>query len=218
MSRRVPDDSHRGVRPDGVIHRVDVRIAIVHPLPLFRDGALVALEQTGHLVETPADVLAWVRRQATNVVLLTVLSDHDWTLLGQLRDAAVTSIVVAILDGNSTAVGVRAVRAGARSVLRRDASAATLRRTVEATIDGQAVLPVALAAAMASDVRTRREPSAEHLAWLRQLASGSTVARLAADAGYSERAMYRLLRALYQQLGVRTRMQAVMRAQEAGLL
>lgn len=196
-----------------------VRIAIVDPLPMFREGAAAALAQTGHLVETPADVVAWMRRQATNVVLLTVLSDTDWRLLDRLRATPATSIVIALLDGGSLTVGgVRAVRAGARSVLWRDTSATVLRRTVEATIDGQAVLPAALAAAMASGGRPRGEPSAEQLSWLRHLANGSTVAGIAAEAGYSERAMYRLLRALYHQLGVRTRMQAVMRAQDAGWL
>jgi DNA-binding NarL/FixJ family response regulator len=198
---------------------VVVRIAIVDPLPMFREGTVAALKQTGHLVEAPADVLAWVRRQATNVVLLTVMSDNDWTLLDQLRTSSAPTVVVALLEGDVMAVaGVRAVRSGARSVLRRDASATMIRRTVEATIDGQAVLPAALAAALTSDVRSRDEPSAEQLSWLRQLATGSTVARVAAEAGYSERAMYRLLQALYRQMGVRTRMQAIMRAQDAGWL
>lgn len=203
----------------GLRGSVIVRIAIVDPLPMFREGAAAALAQTGHLVETPADVVAWMRRQATNVVLLTIMSDTDWRLLERLRTTPATSIVIALLDGGSLTVGgVRAVRAGARSVLWRDASAAVLRRTVEATIDGQAVLPAALAAAMVSGGRPRGEPSSEQLSWLRQLANGSTVAGIAAEAGYSERAMYRLLRALYHQLGVRTRMQAIMRAQEAGWL
>lgn len=203
----------------GLRGSVVVRIAIVDPLPMFREGAAAALAHTGHLVETPADVVAWIRRQATNVVLLTIMSDTDWRLLDRLRTTPATSIVIALLDGGSlTAGGVRAVRAGARSVLWRDASATVLRRTVEATIDGQAVLPATLAAAMVSVGRPRGEPSSEQLSWLRQLANGSTVADIAAEAGYSERAMYRLLRALYHQLGVRTRMQAVMRAQDAGWL
>lgn len=203
----------------GLRGSVVVRIAIVDPLPMFREGAAAALAQSGHQVDAPSDVLGWLRRQATNVVLLTVVSDTDWRLLDRLRATPATSVVVALLDGDAlTAGGVRAVRAGARSVLRRDASAPVLRRTVEATIDGQAVLPAALAAAMASDVRPRGEPSDEQLSWLRELATGTTVARIAADAGYSERAMYRLLRSLYRQLGVRTRLQAVMRAQDAGWL
>ncbi|MFE9689110.1 hypothetical protein [Micromonospora sp. NPDC005806] len=40
------------------------------------------------------------------------------------------------------------------------------------------------------------------------------MARLASDTGYSERAMYRLLQSLYQQIGVNTRLKASMVAHE----
>ena len=49
-------------------------------------------------------------------------------------------------------------------------------------------------------------------------AGGSTVAALANQAGYSERAMFRLLHGLYQRLGVRTRTEALIRAHERGWL
>lgn len=167
---------------------------------MFRDGVTAALAETGHLVEAPADVLAWVQRRTTNVVLLTMVSERDWELLNQLCDTTVPSLVIALLDRDSPLLGVRAMRAGARSVLARDASAAALRRTVEATVDGQTVLPAVLAAELASDTQPRHGPTADQLSWLRQLAAGVTVAQLANSAGYSERAMYRLLRTFYRQL------------------
>jgi DNA-binding NarL/FixJ family response regulator len=58
----------------------------------------------------------------------------------------------------------------------------------------------------------------DQMAWLRHLASGMTVAELARVAGYSERAMFRLLQSLYRQLGARTRIEAIVRAQEQGWL
>jgi DNA-binding NarL/FixJ family response regulator len=93
---------------------------------------------------------------------------------------------------------------------------------VEATVEGQAVLPKAVAAALVSggpagpDIQA--VPSENELTWLRRLASGTTVAQLADEAGYSERAMYRLLQKLYQQMGVGSRMLAIMRAQDLGWL
>ena len=95
----------------------------------------------------------------------------------------------------------------------------TLRLTVEATVGGQAVMPAAVAAVLAEpQAVSARGPSVDQLSWLRQLANGATVVQLADRAGYSERAMFRLLRSLYRQMGVRTRLQAIMRAQEAGWL
>ncbi|MEU4743846.1 DNA-binding response regulator, partial [Actinosynnema sp. NPDC023658] len=128
--------------------------------------------------------------------------------------------VIALLDVESVVLGARAVRFGARAVLPRDVAADTLLQTVEATISGQAVMPAAVAAALAASARADEQPilSADQMSWLRQLAAGSTVPAVAARAGYSERAMYRLLQAVYRQIGVRTRLEAIMRAQESGWL
>ena len=61
-------------------------------------------------------------------------------------------------------------------------------------------------------------PSAREIEWLQQLADGITVAQLADRTGYSERAMYRLLRGLYTELDVKTRTEALMLRACAGLV
>lgn len=204
---------------EGRSEPVPVCIAVVDPLPMFRHGMTAALEAAGHAVESPVDIMAWARHQTVTLVLLTVQSEHDWELLGRLG-AGESHIVIALLDNESALFGARAVGAGARSVLSREVTVETLLRTVQATIAGQAVMPAAVVAALTSDARGGAEhgPSADQLSWLRQLANGATVAQLADRAGYSERAMFRLLRALYRQLGVHSRIQAIMRAHEAGWL
>lgn len=200
-----------------------VQVAVVDPLPLFRDGAVAALTADGYVVQTPGDVVAWAGQVRGAVVLLTVQAEADWGVLARLGEtgSAVNPLVV-LLGEESAAAGVRAVRAGARSVLDRQVSAEVLRRTVSATIDGQAVLPAAVAAMLVSGSGTDADParvlSAEKLSWLRALAAGSTVAQLARQAGYSERAMFRLLRSLYRDMGVGGRVQALMSAQEQGWL
>jgi DNA-binding NarL/FixJ family response regulator len=194
-----------------------VRIAVVDPLPMFRTGVVTVLEASGHEVDAPAEVVGWVRRWAGSLVLLTLRSEHDWGLLEQLCAVGGAQLIIALLDDESPVVGARAVRIGARSVLPREVSMTTLLRTVDATLSGQAVMPASVAATLANDPRGgAHAPSAEQLSWLRQLASGTTVAQLADQAGYSERAMFRLLQALYRLIGVETRLQAIMRAKEAG--
>jgi DNA-binding NarL/FixJ family response regulator len=186
---------------------------------MFRQGVTAVLTAAGHTVESPAEVVAWVRRQAGTLVLLTVVSEHDWDLLGRLCATTSSVPVIVLLDSESAVAGARAVRAGARSVLPRAVAETTLRRTVAATIDGQAVLPAAVTVALTADPHAAAPtPSAEQLSWLRRLAAGSTVAQLAEEAGYSERAMFRLLQALYRQIGVETRLKAIIRANEAGWL
>jgi DNA-binding NarL/FixJ family response regulator len=205
---------------EGFSEPVVVRIAVVDPLPMFREGVSAILAGSGHTVETPSDLTDWARPDEPSVVLLTVVSKHDWKLLGELCDAAMLSVIVVLADDESVLLGARAIRAGARSVLPRRTTANTLRRTVEATIGGQAVMPAAVAAALAADDQAAggAGPSIDQLSWLHQLAEGSTVAQLANRVGYSERAMFRMLQALYRQIGVQTRLQAIIRAQEAGWL
>lgn len=187
---------------------------------MFRQGTAAVLSAAGHAVETPGDVLAWLPRAKTSLILLTVLAEDDWSLLAQLADGSTPHVVIAVLEHESDMPGVRAVQAGARSVLPRDVDADTLKLTVEATINGWSVLPARTTAALA--VGTKPDsvavPSTDQLTWLRQMAAGATVAQVADRAGYSERAMFRMLQSLYRQLGVRNRIEAILRAQTSGWL
>ncbi|GIH01459.1 hypothetical protein Pma05_80310 [Plantactinospora mayteni] len=190
---------------------------MIDPLPMYRHGVIAVLSAAGYQVGIPADPLKWARQSDGGLMLLTLATATDWNLLDRLRQEAPQQRVIAVLSEEAAGLGARAVRAGARSVLPREVTAAALRRTVEATIDGQTVLPAAVAAALTG---TETEPivTADQLAWLRHLAAGMTVAELARLAGYSERAMFRLLQSLYRRLGARTRIEAIVRAQERGWL
>jgi DNA-binding NarL/FixJ family response regulator len=200
-----------------------VQIAVVDPLPLFRDGAVAALAAAGHVAQTPTDVLAWMRHVHGAVVVLTVQAEADWALLAEAAEIGPTAAsLVVLLEEKSTAAGIRAARAGARSVLGRQVSAEVLQRTVSAVIDGQAVLPALVATALVTgvgiDADSARGLTAEKLGWLRALATGSTISQLADQEGYSERAMFRLLRLLYRDMGVSSRIEALMRARDEGWL
>jgi DNA-binding NarL/FixJ family response regulator len=196
---------------------VAMDLAVIDPLPMYRHGVVAVLSAAGYQVEIPADPIDWARRGRTGLVLLTLVTAADWDLLDQLREDAPQRRVIAVLSEESAGLGARAVRAGARSVLPREVTAAALRRTVEATIEGQTVLPAAVAVVLAGG-ETDPVITADQLAWLRHLAAGMTVAELARVAGYSERAMFRLLQSLYRRLGARTRIEAILRAQERGWL
>jgi len=199
-----------------------LRVAVVDPLPIFRQGAVRLLTDAGYEVAEPADVVAWARGMPRTVVLLTLADERSWEVLRQLAAEAPDQAVIALVDRLSTPLGATAVRSGARSVIPREATAAVLIRSVEATADGQAVMPAAVASALVvglpADQSEGWSPPEEQVSWLRQLAAGSTVVGLARQAGYSERAMYRLLSTLYQRMGVSTRTEAIMRAHELGWL
>ncbi|MEV0284761.1 response regulator transcription factor [Kribbella sp. NPDC050820] len=197
-------------------------VAVVDPLPLFRAGVAATLAGAGYRVETPDDVVRWARLRTRGLVLLSLSAPDDWLMLDGVVSANPECIVIALTSDESVETGTRAIQVGARSVVARAASADVLKRTVLATEDGQAVLPAAvcraLVTATATPPATGPSLSSDEISWLRDLAAGRTVARLALRAGYSERAMFRLLNALYRKLGARSRTEAIVRASELGWL
>ncbi|MER7234850.1 hypothetical protein ABT348_28370 [Streptomyces olivaceus] len=189
-------------------------------MPVFRHGVAASLSSLGHLVEEPANAEAWLRECPGGVVLMTLRSAEDLDRLTALCRLRPRPLVVALPSADDASLGVRAMRAGARSVVAREATVSALQRAVSATLDGEAVMPAEVADLLVTG-RGRRGPrgpvpSTEQIAWLRMLSDGWTVSRLAADTGYSERAMYRMLRAFYQRIGVNTRLEALMLAHDKG--
>jgi DNA-binding NarL/FixJ family response regulator len=151
-----------------------------------------------------------------------MLSADDWALLSRLHEARADITVIAVLADLSTRSYVQAILGGAVVAVPRDALPETLRKVFEAVVSGESVLPVEVVRALAAPESTPEEPvdvlSAHEISWLRELAHGTTVAHLAHRMGYSERAMYRLLRVLYARLGARNRTDALMRAHQRGWL
>lgn len=189
---------------------------------MFRRGVVASLSGDGHLVDEPESIEAWLREHPGAVVLLTVHSAEDLDRLITLCGLRPRPLVVALPSSDDSSLGVRAMRAGARSVVAREATESALRRAISATLDGETVMPADVAGLLVAGQGGRSArgpaPSAEQIDWLRRLSDGWTVTRLALDTGYSERAIYRLLRAFYQKLGVSTRLEAIMLARDNGWL
>lgn len=198
-----------------------VRIAVADPLPAFRRGLREILRDAGFESETPDDLIAWVRDQQTKVVVLSVLSEADWQMLDTLHRETADLVSVALLEQMSVAASVRALRAGAVCVVSRDASQSVLRERFRAAVRGESLVPVEVLRALVAPSSTPPAPAgptADEREWLRKLARGVTVGRLAAEAQYSERMMFRLLRDLYTRLGAGNRTDALIRAQQQGWL
>ncbi|MEU8179084.1 hypothetical protein AB0C14_40020 [Microbispora hainanensis] len=197
-----------------------VYVAVVDPAPVFRHGVVAALSSMGYLVEEPADAVTWLDERPGAMILLTLGSAEDLDQVVALCRVRPRPLIVALPSGEVSALGVQAVRAGARSVVARTATVSALQRAVAATLEGEAVMPADVAdllvAGRGGRPPHRSIPSREQIAWLRRLSDGWTVARLAAEAGYSERAMYRLLKTLYQDIGANSRFQAILLAHEEG--
>jgi DNA-binding NarL/FixJ family response regulator len=224
------EDDGGSIMEETVDLAVSARIAISDPLPVFRRGIMAALGDIGLSSESPDDLLAWIRQEQRHVVILTLESGDDWMLLAELRRARPDLVVVAVLTDVQAHSYVRAILAGAATAVPRDAPPETIKQVLQAAVAGTSMLPVEVVQVLAASRQADRNSagfdreqhlsdlSAEEVQWLRELAVGTTVARLAEHAGYSERAMFRLLRDLYSRMQVKSRTEALLRARERGWL
>jgi DNA-binding CsgD family transcriptional regulator len=98
---------------------------------------------------------------------------------------------------------------------------ATVQKVLEAAVSGVSLLPSDVLRALSEHraiTASGPDISDREVEWLRELAKGTTVAQLAERSGYSERAMFRLLRLLYARMQVQGRTEALMHAQQRGWL
>lgn len=196
-----------------------VRVAVVDPLPIFAHGLVELLRTHGREAAAPGDVAGWVRTGGNDVVLFSVVRDDDWTAARELTASRPGIRLIMLLDDPDPAGHLRAVTAGAAGVLPRAAAPAALMDVVDAAVKGYSLLPLDVLRGMLTESAGEgsRLPERE-IDWLRRLAGGSTVARLANEVGYSERMMFRLLSEMYGKLGVPGRTGALMYARDRGWL
>jgi DNA-binding NarL/FixJ family response regulator len=210
-------DDRRKSLPGGGGRR---EVAVLDPLPLVRLGALAAL---GGGVELASgdDLTAWLDRQTSGILLLTVHDEDSWSRLAAAEHHADVR-TVAVLAPFTETRAARALRLGAAHVAARDNSAEAFRRVVRDVEDGIVRVPLSVMRAATAvprhGVRRDVEMSDAELGWLRSLAEGRTMASVAAGSGYSERALYRKLSEVYRALGVANRTQALIVARDEGWL
>jgi DNA-binding NarL/FixJ family response regulator len=195
-------------------------VVIADPLRLWRDGAAVALARWPVHQCDPADLLPALREFTPRLVVLTLAAPQEWRTIADVIQLPSPPLVVAVLadaDADSFAV---ALRAGAVGVLPRNCSSRQLRHVVSAALRGRVQLPIAVLLHLldVGQAPVEPQPNDADRALIAALASGMTVARLAEQEGYSERAMFRHLKQLYTRFGVLGRHELLETAHRRGWL
>lgn len=190
--------------------------------PLWQRGVASLLAEGGYETVIGTELASWTAGGDRSCVLLRVTPDDDPCQIVAFRDEHPHVPLVAVIDEVELAGLVRNLRAGATAVSGESESPEVLLAVVGAALDDLVALPAMLAQSMARLVPDMDDTSAwlseEEAGWLRAMASGQTVADLAEEVGFSERAMFRQLKSLYLRLGVRNRTEALLWAGRRGLL
>jgi DNA-binding NarL/FixJ family response regulator len=186
-------------------------VVILEPARAFRRGLMGALTEAGYSVtDDPADA---------QVAVVTMRGPEDCDLID---DLSTSHAVLALLPDPSPANVAHALAHGVAGVVDWAADPGDIAVAVASALTGELRLPTATVSALAAEWpdahAPRPEIDAEEIDWLTALAAGTTVTRLADDAGYSERAMFRRLHDLYTRLGVTSRAEAIVTAERLGLL
>ena len=205
-----------------------IRVLVTGESELERAGLEALLASRGHVAvaggsPSLAQALRRLDETAPDVVLALLERGADVPRLALPHDAAARTPALAILaDALPRGWAVRAVRAGARAVLPRTASADAIVAAVEAAAAGLVVLPADVLVEAPQAMTTRAAPpaalTAREAQVLALLAEGLVNKEIAARLGISRHTVKTHLAALFHKLGVTTRAEAVAAGARAGVI
>jgi DNA-binding NarL/FixJ family response regulator len=193
----------------------------VDPAASYRNGLCAALSTAGFAPTELADPRDWAATAGRRVLLWTVRSPKDWKGFKALRGLNPELVLVALLVDLTPDAYAEALRSGAVAAVAWEAAPEDIVKVLAAALAGDTLIPAGVAQALAAKLPAVEDPdwiTHEELTWLSILADGGTVHDLAEKVGYSERALYRLLHALYGRLGVSNRTEAILQASRRGFL
>lgn len=202
-----------------------VLVAVSDPSPAYRRGLGVALLEAGFDTVEIGGLVDWTARERGRghgaTVLLIQQERLESDLVSVMRRSDPALLLIALLLDPSPPAYASALRRDACAAVMHDAQLDDIVAVISGAVAHRSVLPVEVARSLADAcgrAPDRPELSGDELRWIALLSEGTTVSRLADTAGYSEREMYRRLRALYGRLGAHSRVEAISNAVRSGLL
>ncbi|HEY0536466.1 MAG TPA: response regulator transcription factor [Actinoplanes sp.] len=210
--------------------RTHLRIVVIDDHPLFVRGLELLLPEVSGGRATvvagtgdAASAAGLVRRSVPDLVLVDVHMPPPGGLraVAAVRQAAPRSRVLAMSGDADPAVAVEALRAGAEGFLPKSSEPAELVSPLLAALDGWAVLPGPVLAALIAETSGGRPDvrlNDDERDLLRMIAAGLSTLDIAARLHLSERTVKRQTATLLRRLRVSSRTEAAALAGRAGLL
>jgi two-component system nitrate/nitrite response regulator NarL len=207
-----------------------VRVVVADDHPFFRDGVSRGLTQSGQVevvaeAGTGREAIEAIRREQPEVALVDYeMPDLDGVAVvhAVVRDGIPTRVLLlsAHTDG---ALVFAALQEGAAGYLAKDARRAEIVDAVLGVARGETVVPPALAAGLAGEIRLRAEADAPALSErerqvLDGFARGLSGPQIAAELFIEVSTVKTHTQRLYEKLGVSDRAAAVAEAMRRGLL
>jgi DNA-binding NarL/FixJ family response regulator len=194
-----------------------IGIAISSLAPLMAAGVAAVLEGAGLDFRQVPDPVTWAGAVKTDCVLVAgCASPADCDLFLRIYEVAPRMRTIAVVAAPT--LSQPALEHGAAAVLPVTMSTDWLVTVVKAINAGLMVAPLPSPYRAQASGSNQLHLTGQEIDWLRILGSGVTIGRLADTAGYSERNMKRHLANTYQKLGTTSRVEALIRAAQLGLI
>jgi two-component system, NarL family, nitrate/nitrite response regulator NarL len=206
------------------------RVVVADDHPLFRDGLVRRIKERPELelvgeAGDGLEALAQIRRLQPEVAVIDVkLPNLDGIALAAavLRDELRTRVIMLSAFFDSALV-YRALAAGARAYLSKDADRQDVCDTIISVARGEVVVPSELQAGLADQIRVRSQSDRQHLTprereVLALIASGASAPEIGQRLHLSTGTVKTHLLHLYEKLGVSDRAAAVAEAMRNGLI
>ena len=208
--------------------RITVLVADDHPF--FRDGVTRGLLQSGVIdvvaqAEDGREALELIREHRPQVALVDYqMPDMDGLAVvhAVIRDDLPTRVLL-LSAATDSAIVYRALEEGAAGYLSKDARRAEIVDAVQQAAKGRIVVPPALAAGLAGQIRLRASTTTPVLSERERevlvgFAAGKSIPALAAELYLAPSTVKTHTQRLYEKLGVSDRAAAVAEAMRQGLL
>ncbi len=210
-------------------------VLVVDDAPLFREGLAAALRDEGfQVVATASDALSAIseaRKHRPDLVVLDVLMPgiSGLEVVDKIVDASPRSRVVLLTSSESEEDLLMAIKAGAAGYIVKDTSFPKLVAAMQDVIGGGAVVSPAMGGKLfetvahllrSRDLNSTRRPAltgreVEILQWI---ADGRTSKEIGEQLFISENTVKNHVRNILDKLGLRSRHDAVLYAERAGLV
>lgn len=196
-----------------------VEILIVDDHPLFRDGFAQMARAlrpawTLHFSDSAAQALTVLPKVALDLVIIDVNlpGDDGFVLLKAIANFSAAIPQILISGRDDAAVKIRARACGARSFITKTAAPETIVGTIDTVLNGGRVFDTGAGTGELPELTARQTEV------LMLLADGHGNKEIRHRLNIAERTVRAHLTELFQVLGAHSRMQAVIRAREMGLI
>ncbi len=196
------------------------KIGVANTPPVYTLGLAGALSHGQFEIEDAIEPREWIERHESAVLLLGIHNPDDLKLVVDLTATGHDRVVVTIVDRLDSMRLKACLDAGAVGAVDLTATPEEVAIVLEGALMGKTVLSATLARDLTESGAhpgLAADLTSDERSLLRGLVSGKTIHQLGFECGYSDREIHRRLQKVYRKVGVKGRIEAIVKVASSGM-